>query len=75
MLRWVENCENRNFKLPATSTVAIPYQLAIYYAAILGLVDILERLIAEGNDINVIGYYGTPLAAAVVYDRRDVVAL
>lgn len=39
----------------------------VYYATILGLNDIVERLIKEGNDCNLLGgELGTPLQAAVV---------
>ncbi|KAI2631825.1 hypothetical protein GGR54DRAFT_581138 [Hypoxylon sp. NC1633] len=42
----------------------------VYYAAILGLVDIVERLIEEGHSCDVIGgELGSPLQAAVVYQQ------
>lgn len=43
----------------------------VYYATILGLTDIVERLIKSGHDCNTIGgEFGTPLQAAVVNEQR-----
>ncbi|OTA03675.1 hypothetical protein A9Z42_0041760 [Trichoderma parareesei] len=43
----------------------------VYYATILGLTDIVERLIESGHDCNTIGgEFGTPLQAAVVNEQR-----
>lgn len=42
----------------------------VYYATILGLADIVERLIEEGNNCNLLGgELGTPLQAAVVNEQ------
>lgn len=73
MLKWVQNYEMSIADV--VSTFPIPYRAAMYYAAILGLSDMVEGLIDEGNDMDVIWYYGTPLTAACIYGNREIVAL
>lgn len=55
------------------------YQLkpAIYYAALLGLPDIVRKLIQEGSPVDsVVGpRFGTPLVAACAMGRADVVSM
>ena len=77
-LNWVqlsnpdEISEGVNFSIEA-------YQLkpAIYYAALLGLPDIVSILIQEGSPVDsVVGpRFGTPLAAACAMGRADVVSM
>ncbi|KAL2827291.1 ankyrin repeat-containing domain protein [Aspergillus pseudoustus] len=46
----------------------------IYYACLLGLLDVVRRLHADGVDLNVVGgVYGTPLQAAIVKGHTQTV--
>ncbi|KAL3458362.1 ankyrin repeat-containing domain protein [Aspergillus heterothallicus] len=46
----------------------------IYYASLLGLLDVVKRLHEDGVDINVVGgLFGTPLQAAIVKGHTPIV--
>ena len=75
-LKWIQICRSDsdtarvNFGLKMSDV-----KPGLYYAAKLGLTDIVDFLIKEGHAINqvVSGGCGTPFAAACGYGRRDVV--
>lgn len=91
MLKWVQLCN------PDEDTDRVHFDLdksmvkpALYYAALLGLPDVVNRLIDEGHDVNQVVTVdhsmdqvadmvtmgcGTPLVAACAYRRKDIVSL
>ena len=78
MLNWIRLCDPDRDTAPADfnknpSDVKSP----IYYAALLGLPDIVSQLIDEGANINQTygSGYGTPLVSASALGRREVVSL
>ena len=77
-LQWVQLCdphkheERVNFENKLSSVYP-----PIYYAALLGLPDIVAQLMSRGDDLNITvdSECGTPLKAACYYGRSSVVAL
>ncbi|PNP52966.1 hypothetical protein THARTR1_06481 [Trichoderma harzianum] len=65
-----KNADDGSFEI---STPTIRRKISpspVYYATILGLADIVERLIENGNNCNLLGgEMGTPLQAAVVNEQ------
>lgn len=78
MLTWVQLCnpdhETDRFQFEIDTSVIKP---AMYYAALLGLPDIIGRLVEEGHSVDCVvnSDCGTPLVAACAYGRKEVVSL
>lgn len=78
MLNWIRLCNPQDETLSkGFDTELSDIHTPIYYAAMLGLPDIVIRLVDEGAKINdtFADGYGTPLVAASFLGRRDVVSL
>ena len=78
MLKWIRLCN------PDYDTYRVNFDLSIsyvkpmmYYAALLGLPDIVSSLIIDGHPVNeiVTGGCGTPLVAACIYGRANVASI
>ena len=55
----INNCLNRGGTL-------------LYYASMLGHIDVIDFLISHGADVNFLSYPGTALMAACYYDCRQI---
>ena len=78
MLKWIQLCDPDNDTHEVQLDLSIAdVRLVIYYAALLGLPDIVRRLIEEGHSINetVGGHCGTPLIATCVYGRENITSI
>ena len=78
ILKWVQLCD------PDDDTDVVDFDKktwdlgsALYYAALLGLPEIVRRLIKSGHNVNEDGkaLCGTPLVAACVYGREKIVSI
>ena len=78
MLRWIQLCD------PDKDTNRVRFDLTVsyvkpvmYYAALLGLPDIVSNLIEDGHSVEeiVTEGCGTPLVAACVYGRANVASI
>ena len=78
MLKWIQLCD------PDDDTYQVRFDLpqsyvkpVMYYAALLGLPDIVSRLIQDGYSIDEMADegYGTPLTAACLYGRKNIAAI
>ena len=78
MLKWIQLCN------PDDDTYKVDFNLPIwyvksmmYYAALLGLPGIVRSLIRDGHSVDgiVTGGCGTPLVAACMYGRANVVSI
>ena len=78
MLKWIQLCDpdqdtyKVQFNIPISSVKSV-----MYYAALLGLPDIVRRLIEDGYSVDEManGGCGTPLIAACVYGRKDIASI
>ncbi|MCJ1466599.1 hypothetical protein MMC07_005219 [Pseudocyphellaria aurata] len=79
MLKWIQLYDPNDYANPTTFRKQLSHVLtSIYYAVLLGLPEIANRLIDEGEKINDVlenSYYGTPLVAASCLGRTDMVSL
>ena len=73
MLKWVQLCDpNNDWRRVNFQLTPKDVETPLYYAALLGLDDVLRHYIEQGNDVNCtsdIGY-GTPLVAAAAQGRK-----
>lgn len=78
MLNWIRLCNPDEFPVSVGFDIEpSDIHTPIYYAALLGLPDIVIRLVDEGAEINDTfdECYGTPLVAASFLGRSEVVSL
>lgn len=78
MLKWIQLCDPDNDSYQVQFDLPISYvKPVMYYAALLGLPEIVSRLIGDGYSVDEIadGGWGTPLMAACVYGRTTVASI
>ena len=78
MLKWIQLCNPDNDTYRVDFELTVSYvQPVMYYAALLGLPDIVSSLIKDGHSIDEIHFVGcgTPLVAACVYGRANVASI
>ena len=78
MLKWVQLCDPENDTHRAKFDFSITdVKSVMYYAALLGLPDIVRALVEDGHAINeyVGGKCGTPLIATCVYGREKIASI
>ena len=81
MLKWIQLCDPEDDSCPVDFDLSIEdVNPSLYYAASLGLPDIVRCLIDNGHIIDKIvdektGWYGTPLVAACKYGRENIVSI
>ena len=76
--RWLRLCDPDDKAAGVRYSLPISYVKSIlYYAALLGLPDIVDRLIRNGHSVNAVvdGGCGSPLVAACVRGRESIVSL
>lgn len=78
MLKWIQLCDPDDDTYQVEFTFPISdVKPALYYAALLGLPEIVTHLIRDGHSIDEMADEdcGTPLTAACVYGREKVVSI
>ena len=78
MLKWIELCDPDDDTNQVFFDLPLSYvQPAMYYAALLGLPDIVSSLIKDGHSVEEIveGDCGTPLVAACALGRANVASI
>ena len=78
MLKWIQLCDPDYDTFGAFFDTPVSYVKSVmYYAALLGLPDIVSTLIKDGHSVEekVIGSCGTPLVAACVHGRANVASI
>ena len=78
MLKWIQLCDPDDDTSGVWFNIGISHiESVMYYAALLGLPDIVSSLIKDGHSINekTSKACGTPLVAACVYGRAKVVSI
>ena len=77
-LKWVQLCDPDNDTDKVNFSIVVSeLESALYYAAILGLPEIVRRLIRDGHTVNKQEgkACGIPLVAACVYGRESIVSI